>query len=66
MEKHQLEMRFDRSVAARPPRRPQRRLTRAHWWFGQMRQAVDRAWDWQPTRAKSRQTCLPLQALHGR
>lgn len=26
------------------PRRP----SRAAWWFARMRQAVERAWDWQP------------------
>ncbi|MFO1476255.1 MAG: hypothetical protein U1F98_06340 [Verrucomicrobiota bacterium] len=28
--------------------RRQRRLRRAQWWFDRMRQAVDRAFDWQP------------------
>jgi hypothetical protein len=28
--------------------RHQRRLSRAQWWFERMRQAVDRARDWQP------------------
>jgi len=45
MNKHQLEMNLDRSVNFAPaPRRP-RRATRARWWFAQMRQVADRAWD---------------------
>jgi hypothetical protein len=28
--------------------RPQRRLTRARWWFEHMRQVVEQAADWQP------------------
>jgi hypothetical protein len=32
--------------SARAARREQR-LTRANWWFDQMRQAVDRAFDWE-------------------
>jgi hypothetical protein len=36
------------SVVSRPP---QRRLSRAQWWFAQMRQIVDRAMDWQPAPA---------------
>ncbi|HEY5915514.1 MAG TPA: hypothetical protein VJA21_33435 [Verrucomicrobiae bacterium] len=44
----QLEMSFagGRGCLAGPRR--QRRLTRARWWFGVMRQVVDRATDWQP------------------
>ena len=29
-------------------KRPQRRMSRANWWFQQMREIVDRAVDWQP------------------
>jgi hypothetical protein len=61
MEKHQLEMSFDGSVVIRPPARRQRRLTRARWWFGQMRRAAERAWDRQSAPpARLRQSCLPL------
>jgi len=28
-----------------------RRLSRANWWFNQMREVVDRAVDWQPAKA---------------
>ena len=45
----QLEMTFDRmSFMFRPADRRQRRFGRARWWFEQMRQVVDRAFDWQP------------------
>jgi len=46
---NQLELGFSGqpkfSAAIRPA---QRRLSRAQWWFAQMRQIVDRAMDWQP------------------
>ena len=47
--KHQMEL----TLAARTPAprravRRQRRLPSAHWWFDQMRKAVDEALDWQP------------------
>ena len=29
-------------------KRPQRRLSRANWWFQQMREVVDKAIDWHP------------------
>jgi len=29
--------------------RTQRRLRRADWWFGRMREVVDKALDWRPT-----------------
>jgi len=61
MNKNQLEMNLDRSVNFPPaPRRP-RRATRARWWFAQMRQVVDRAWDWeQPAAVATDQGCSPL------
>jgi hypothetical protein len=45
----QLELGFDASCGWQPARHQPRRLTRAQWWFAQMRQIVDRALDWQPT-----------------
>ena len=30
-------------------KRPQRRLSRANWWFQQMREVVDKAADWRPS-----------------
>jgi len=45
MNKYQLEMSFESSMAARPLLRRHRRLTRARWWFAQMRQVVDSAWE---------------------
>ncbi len=47
--KHQMEL----TLAAPAPTfrralRRQRRLPSAHWWFDQMRKAVDEAIDWQP------------------
>ena len=46
MNGQQLEMRFDSQF--RPLIRRRRCSTRARWWFAQMRQVVDRAWDWRP------------------
>lgn len=47
--KHQLELTL---VAPAPTHhraaRRQRRMPSAHWWFDQMRKAVDNAIDWQP------------------
>ena len=44
----QMELSFANARhAAAPMSRRQRRLSRANWWFGQMRQVVDRAFDWQ-------------------
>ena len=48
MNGQQLEMSFEQSIALRPVTRRQRRMTHARWWFTQMRQAVDRAWDREP------------------
>ena len=48
MNKQQLEIGFEQSVAFRPGPRRQRRLARARWWFAQMRQADDQTWEWAP------------------
>lgn len=46
----QEQMELGLATANKCPRTAQReqRQTRAHWWFGQMRQVVDRAFDWEP------------------
>ncbi len=49
------------ATANRCPRvvQRERRQNRAHWWFGQMRQVVDRAFEWEPTpRVQSEQILL--------
>ena len=57
MNREQLEMSFAGSIAFRPALRP-RRLTRARWWFAQMRQVVDGARDSGPTpHAGTEQVC---------
>jgi len=39
--------------------RREQRLNRANWWFDQMRQVVDRAFDWEPApRLQSEQILL--------
>ncbi len=64
--KHQMEL----TLAAKPPAarravRRQRRLPSAHWWFDQMRKAVDEAMDWQPAPpARPAQTHLLLATGH--
>lgn len=53
----QLELGINNSRASLPAAIRQRRRVRAHWWFEQMRQVVDRAFDWQPAQMPSaRQT----------
>jgi hypothetical protein len=54
--------------ANRCPRaaRRERRLNRAHWWFDQMRQVVDRAIDWEPApRFQPEQIWLPEDKSRG-
>ena len=51
--KHQMELTLAAPAHAPVPAfrrsfRRQRRLPSAHWWFDQMRKAVDEAMDWQP------------------
>ena len=46
MNGQQLEIDFEQSIVPRRVTRRQRRMARAGWWFRQMRQVVDRAWDW--------------------
>ena len=47
MTNQQMELGFEKGRACRPVNRPQRRQTRAQWWFDRMREAVDKAFDWQ-------------------
>ncbi len=44
----QMELGIDKTRACTSTRRPQRRQSRANWWFQQMREVVDKAVDWQP------------------
>lgn len=48
---NQKQLELGLAGANRCPRTVQRerRLNRADWWFDRMRQAVDRAFDWEPT-----------------
>ena len=63
MNGRQLEISFEQAIALRPVLRRQRRVTRARWWFAQMRQAVDRAWDGQVAPPdKSEDVCGALPA----
>ena len=42
------------------------RANRANWWFGQMRQVVDRAFEWEPApRFKPEQILLTERDLRG-
>ncbi len=47
-DRQQLEISFNGTYSFRPVTRRQKRMARAHWWFGQMRQVVNRALDWEP------------------
>src|ERR1041385_7104468 len=51
MTNEQLELGLSGAKLAANPAKKQTRMTRAAWWFGQMRQIVDRAIDWQPAPA---------------
>jgi hypothetical protein len=46
----QMELVLGKAKACNSPRRTQRRMSRANWWFQQMREIVDKAVDWQPAR----------------
>ena len=61
----QQQMELGLAGANRCPRvaRRERRLHRANWWFDQMRQVVDRAFDWPATpRFQAEQGWLDQQA----
>ena len=55
MNRQQMEMNFERSPGFKPVPRGHRRPTRARWWFAQMRQVVDHAWDSVPTPSVGRE-----------
>lgn len=44
----QMELVLEKTKSCPSSRRPQRRMSRANWWFQQMREVVDKAIDWQP------------------
>jgi len=46
MKTEQLEIRLPALTCQRPPALPRRRVSRARWWFGQMRRVVDDAIEW--------------------
>jgi hypothetical protein len=48
MTNQQMELGFGSARVCPSATRRQRRLSRANWWFERMREAVDRAFDWQP------------------
>lgn len=59
---NQQQMELTLAGSNRCPRvvRRERRANRAHWWFDQMRQAVERAIDWEPApRFQPEQIWLP-------
>src|SRR5436190_7654475 len=60
MNGQQLEISFDQSIPLRRVARYQRRIARAQWWFAQMRQVVDRAWEREPAQpARPDQAVMP-------
>jgi len=61
MNKHQLEITLPIAACRRPGNYRQRRVSRARWWFNQMRRVVDEAMEWTPAPAtRPEQTRLPL------
>ena len=44
----QMELVLGKGKACKSANRPQRRLSRANWWFQQMREVVDKAVEWKP------------------
>jgi hypothetical protein len=62
MNKEQMELGFNGTIAS-PALERQRRLSRAQWWFKQMRRAVDCALEWQPIpNARREQAHMKLTA----
>ena len=47
-EQKQMELGIGKAQGCGSAQRPQRRMSRANWWFQQMREVVDRAVDWRP------------------
>jgi hypothetical protein len=61
MKTQQIEMSFDGAAGCLRFNRSQGRRVRAKWWFSQMRQVVDRAFDWHSAPAPPpEQVCLAL------
>ena len=62
MNNQQLEITLQSAtVCRRSGNYRQRRVSRARWWFGQMRRVVDQAIDWAPAPVvRSEQSNLPL------
>jgi hypothetical protein len=48
MNKEQMELGFNQTTVCPTIKQRQRRMSRAQWWFKQMRRAVDCAMEWQP------------------
>jgi hypothetical protein len=48
MTNQQMELGFNGARVCPSNNRRQRRLSRANWWFQQMREVVDKAVNWQP------------------
>jgi hypothetical protein len=58
----QMELSFAEAIASHREIRRQSRLSRARWWFAQMRQVVDRALDRGPRRpGRPEQTYFSLR-----
>ncbi len=49
MNKEQMELGLNGTIRCAVNNQRQRRLSRAQWWFAQMRRAVDCALDWEPS-----------------
>jgi hypothetical protein len=61
MNNQQLEISLQATACRRRGNYRQRRVSRARWWFNQMRRVVDQAIDWAPAPvARSEQSKLPL------
>ena len=61
LRKQQLEIRLPAPCRPRQGAFRQRRVSRARWWFSQMRRVVDESIEWNTgTAARPEQTHLPL------
>ena len=64
--KQQLEITLPTATCRRPGNYRQRRVSRARWWFNQMRRVVDDAIAWTPApAARPEQSQLPLAQGRG-
>ncbi len=67
MQHQQIEIDFAEPGLACARARRSTRLTRARWWFDQMRRVVDQAWDWgSGPPARPEQTRLALAQPNGK